>query len=438
MRQERLYIFLQFWQLIYGWEYADIFCRTLVPPGPIGCGNASHDPHYRLACRPVFDGRRLQQQMVCLPPCECPSHHQCHIEWNKELFGTSLNFPCDQLCTPNGTDNILIYRDLKLCDREPFNPLCYSITCIPPNYSITPTINPTPEASCALHCGKTHPVGECECTIACVGLGTCCSDFKTQCKPLLSSCAGNCEGKAIANCWCDAHCIGANDCCVDYNAVCTFVEPTCDGSCGKQTSHGCWCDPNCVSAGDCCDDYQVLCRSVDSKRNKGVITLMQRDCDECGAVLEIGYRIRTGNMSTTCNHTHCPPPIELASREESTVNCTRTLRYRFNRKHVTSTVLLYIYASHKPCPLSLSTSGSRVRSRLTWAGENSRIAYSLATTTLQRTALESKIWPIGCVVVNDASSTAEIGSLFAVVLDDNIMELSMVDTSILDGVGPCP
>jgi len=79
------------------------------------------------------------------------------------------------------------------------------------------------KTSCAGRCGKTAPLGSCQCTKTCFSFGDCCKDYASVCKAQNpNSCSGRCGSSFDRknSCQCNIGCERYNNCCKDYVNTC--------------------------------------------------------------------------------------------------------------------------------------------------------------------------------------------------------------------------
>jgi len=95
---------------------------------------------------------------------------------------------------------------------------CSTVTC---NQSSS---HQTSKTSCAGRCGKTAPLGSCQCSTTCYSFGDCCSDYSSVCGASdPQSCAGKCGNLFDRKlpCQCNVGCDKYKNCCKDYATTCS-------------------------------------------------------------------------------------------------------------------------------------------------------------------------------------------------------------------------
>lgn len=160
-----------------------------------------------------------------------------------------------------------------------------------------------------------------------------CSQSSSGGQSSKTSCAGRCGKTApLGSCQCSNTCFSFGDCCKDYSSVCGAKDPnSCSGKCGNifDRKLPCQCNVGCDKYKNCCKDYSTTCKagagsgrpstSVTSRpptsgSNKNGVSdaelvklfedLLQRDPNNVAdlLILNTGCSTRVGNPRDCSNH----------------------------------------------------------------------------------------------------------------------------------------
>jgi len=103
---------------------------------------------------------------------------------------------------------------------------CSTITCDQSSSSSSSSSSgvKTSKTSCAGRCGKTAPLGSCQCSTTCYSFGDCCGDYSSVCGTTdPQSCKGKCGNifDRKLPCQCNVGCDKYKNCCKDYATTCS-------------------------------------------------------------------------------------------------------------------------------------------------------------------------------------------------------------------------
>jgi len=172
---------------------------------------------------------------------------------------------------------------------------CATITCSSSGHQTS-----TSKTSCTGRCGKTAPLGSCQCSSTCFSFGDCCKDYSSVCGAQdPNSCHGKCGNVFDRKlpCQCNVGCDKYNNCCKDY-------VTNCKGSSSGSGSPGTAGRPS----------TSVTSRPLSSGSNKNGVSdaelgnlfedLLERDQNNVAdlLILNTGCSTRIGNPRDCSNH----------------------------------------------------------------------------------------------------------------------------------------